>query len=165
MNYGFSVVEPKEPGRPSPTATWTLFATPSQVGETFSAPADVLPEFNQVLTAPNSIAFNLHCCGSNGLTLTSPPRLNQSTIGQDIVTVTRIAPNLGPNLFGYQITEITQTVDELMLEQVSSNLFRGNGSHTVRIYGVPIPEPTTFSTAIVLLLLFNHKSRIRLPRI
>ena len=127
MRYGFAVLQPGNPDRPPPAVTWELFATPDQVGQTFSVPADLLPVFDEFLTNGNTVGFNLYCCGSNGQALTSPPRLNH-TDTSDIVTINRIAPNLGPNLFGYRITDITQTIDELEFTAITPSLFRGSGA-------------------------------------
>jgi hypothetical protein len=54
------------------------------------------------------------------------------------VIINRIAPNLGPNLQWYYITDVTQTIDELTITPKPGNRTDRSGAFTVRIYGEPV---------------------------
>jgi hypothetical protein len=128
-------------GAPAPIgerAEWSITASPSEVAEAFSMPSSLVPYFNTVLSYPGTnVTGYLSCCsGSNGL-ITSD-NLTHGT-QMDRVRVNRIAPVLGQNFFGYHITGLTMTIDELSYTQVSSNQYRTDAEYTARIYGVPVP--------------------------
>jgi hypothetical protein len=152
-----------EPTMPFTFVPWTLIATWDDVGKTFSAPTDLLPIFNEHLTNPGTIFVQVNCCGGGSHDFFSPPLLNTGQTIDDPVIITRIAPNLGPNLFGYQITDVTQTIDELTITQVSGNRYNRRGTHTIRIWGEPIPEPHT-CLLIVTGFLFCYCLRVRVAR-
>lgn len=150
-----------EPTMPFTFVPWTLIATQSDVGKTFSAPTDLLPFFNDHLTNPGTIFVQINCCGGGSHDFFSPPLLNTGQTIDDPVIITRIAPNLGPNLFGYRITDVTQTIDELTITHVSGTRYNRHGTHTIRIWGEAIPEPHIW-VLIGTGVLFCQLLRIRL---
>jgi hypothetical protein len=153
--FDFDVLILADPLPPQITAEWSFFGAPTDVGSTFVMPKELLPNFSTVLTHPQRIFGALSIFFNH--TFDSPPKLNFTTTNQDVVTVTRVAPNLGPNLAGYRLTNITQTIDELQYTNVTPSRFRGSGAHTIRIYGEVIPEPASFLyvASVVVLFLFT----------
>jgi hypothetical protein len=139
---------------------WLVRATQDDVGKTFSAPSDLLRIYNQYLTSPEFVFVSLTCCDTTAHSFGSPPTLNFGTTG-GFVTVTRVAPNLGPNLSRYVLTDLTQTIDEVTITPVADRYNR-SGAHTVRIYGEAIPEPATFLLISMCLPLCRRLRRIRL---
>ncbi|HEX2474674.1 MAG TPA: hypothetical protein VHK01_08010, partial [Lacipirellulaceae bacterium] len=61
--------------------------------------------------------------------------------------ITRHFPRLGLGLAGYDLTDITHTIDTIEYYQ-QANRFYSRQAHTVRLFGEPIPKPAS----IVLLL-------------
>ena len=57
-------------------------------------------------------------------------------------------PRLGPGLTGYIVTDVAQTVDSINWFMVNTSLV-GEARQTVRIYGVTVPEPATWSLVII----------------
>jgi hypothetical protein len=92
---------------------WELIATPADEGMTFSAPANLRPFYNAQLTSPEQIFVVVNCCGGSSRDFFSPTLLNTGSPIMNPVIVNRIAPNLGPNLHGYYLTDVTQTIDQL----------------------------------------------------
>ena len=128
---------------------WQLFATQADVGKTFSVPRELLPIYNQHLTGIEPEFVALTCCEDIQHGFVTPPRLNQTFVDGPISNM-RVAPNLGPNLSGYFLTDVTQTIDAITITHVSDTRDNRSGAHTVRIYGEPIPEPATSLLLIVL---------------
>jgi hypothetical protein len=143
------------------TSFWNLVATQSDVGKTFSAPFNLLPIYAERLTSPATIFVQINCCGGGSRDFFSPPLLNTGTTIPDPVLITRVAPNLGPNLVGYRVTDVTQTIDEITITQVSGDRYNRHGTHTIRIWGDRIPEPTS-SLLLVFACIFLGSLRIRL---
>jgi hypothetical protein len=136
--FSFSTLVPVPFPSTFPRAEWDVFATPADVGKTFNMPAALVPEFNAILTSPLDIYGTMRCCGQGGGgNFYDTHRLNGGVV--DILTVDRFAPSRGPNLNGYRVTAITQTVDSLVYEQIDPQTWRGNGTHTVSVYGEPVP--------------------------
>ena len=74
--------------------------------------------------------------------------------------VIRHVPAVGPNLIGYEISKITQTLNSLDIIQQSPTRFRLDAVSTLHIYGGAIPEPST-----LVLTAFAHCAlRVRQPR-
>jgi hypothetical protein len=140
-----------------PSVEWSLPVVQSDVGQTFSVPPNLIPTFNSALTNIGEIGARTLFVVNNAIDggtvytvgLTYGTQMN-------VPSVTRLAPILGPNFSGYRITDITQTIDELTIEQLSTNLYREQGAHTVRIYGEPIPEPQSFALMLSAVLLGNQ---------
>jgi hypothetical protein len=146
--FGFDLLRIATPTTPELQAEWSVFAAPADLGRTFAMPSELIPNFNPILTHPETIFGTLSLFGDASHNFVSPPKLNQTNTGGDFITVTRVAPNLGANLFGYKVTGITQTIDDLTFTQIGSNLYSGTAAHTVHIYGEPVPEPATFLVAV-----------------
>jgi hypothetical protein len=144
-----------------PLSEFFILATQADVGRTFSAPDNLLPIYNEQLTRTGLIFPGMACCEGTVHRFISPPRLNEGNTGGDFVIVTRIAPNLGPNLFGYRITDVTQTIDDITITHVSDVRYNRSGAHTVRIYGVPIPEPSTWLLIIGFMLCYCFQVPVR----
>jgi hypothetical protein len=148
-----------------PRTSWQVFATQAQVGQTFSAPSELLSMYDQYLTSPELVLVNMTCCSDTANTFGTPPTLNVGSTGEEtFIRVTRIAPNLGPNLVGYYLTGVTQTIDNITITPVpgSGGLFNRSGAHTVRIYGEFIPEPSSSVLGILILLGWSSLG-VRLP--
>jgi hypothetical protein len=95
---------------------WDIVATAADLGATFHAPSELLPLYNRTLNQPGPVWADMRCCGGG----------NQ---GQ-----------FAGGLYGYRITDVTQTIDEFAYEQVEmTNRYRAKGKHTARIYGFEIP--------------------------
>jgi hypothetical protein len=118
---------------------WELIATPADEGMTFSAPAELLPFYNAQLTSPETILVQVNCCGGSSRDFFSPPLLNTGQPIMNPVIINRIEPNLGPNLHGYYLTDVTQTIDALDITPVAGGGTDRHGAFTVSIYGEPIP--------------------------
>ena len=118
---------------------WELIATPADEGMTFFAPEELLPFYNAQLTSPGQIFVVVNCCGGSSRDFVSPSLLNTGQPIMDPVIIDRIAPNLGPNLYGYYLTHVTQTIDELTITPKPGNRTDRHGAFTVSIYGEPIP--------------------------
>jgi hypothetical protein len=122
---------------------WELTATPADEGMTFSAPAELLPFYNAQLTSPDHIFVQVSCCGGSSRDFISPPLLNTGQPIMDPVIINRIAPNLGPNLHGYYLTDVTLTIDALDITPAPNNRTNRHGAFTYSIHGEPVPEPAT----------------------
>jgi hypothetical protein len=116
-----------------------LIATPADEGMTFSAPAELLPFYNAQLTNPGQILVQVNCCDGSSRDFFSPPLLNTGQPTMNPVIINRIAPNLGPNLHGYYLTNVTQTIDALTITPAPGNHTDRHGAFTVSIYGEPVP--------------------------
>jgi hypothetical protein len=141
---------------------WGVLATQNDVGKTFFAPSDLLQIYNEHLTSPEFLFVSLTCCGATAHSFGAPPALNFGNVGRPFVTVTRVAPNLGPNLVGYVLTDLTQTIDDITITHVSDMRYNRSDAHTVRIYGEVVPEPATLLLVSTSLLFCRHSRRIRL---
>lgn len=118
---------------------WELVATPADAGKTFSVPPALLPYMNAHLTSPTQITVLVNCCGGSSRNFGSPPLLNTGQPIKDPVIINRIAPNLGPNLHGYYLTNVTQTIDALTITPKPGDRTDRHGAFTVSIYGEPVP--------------------------
>jgi hypothetical protein len=134
---------------------WLFFATQADVGKTFSAPTELLPLYNQRLMSDELAFVYLTCCETNQHGIVIPPLHNQNII-DGFISAVRLAPSLGPNLSGYRITDITQTIDDITITHVADIRYNRSGAHTIRIYGEPVPEPTAFVLGL-LGLAFNRR--------
>jgi hypothetical protein len=146
-------------------AGWSQPITTSDIGKTFNMPMDVLDNLSPILTSSEAsfgMSFQLFSIGPGGPNLFGRVSSAQLTNG-DLLNnpqVIRHAPKLGPNLSGYTISSITQTLNSLVITQQSSTRYLLNAETTVHMYGAPVPEPPT-----LLLIVFAHcLLRIRLPR-
>jgi hypothetical protein len=147
-----------------PGSQWQMFLTQGDEGNTFSAPSTLLAIYDQYLTSGDSVFVDLTCCEGIAHGFVSPPAINFGHMEGDSLTVTRIAPNLGPNLIGYRLTDITQTIDDITITPIpgSGGLYNRSGAHIVRIYGDVIPEPVTMALGLIGFMLSVCSLRIRL---
>jgi hypothetical protein len=67
----------------------------------------------------------------------TPFRAPETSLGG--IVMDRFVPVLGPALVGYKITDITRTIDQFELVQVSGPNYAQLGMQTIRIHGEPIP--------------------------
>lgn len=107
FSFAAGVSQPGQPGG-GPYVEWPLSVVPGDVGQTFSVPVDLLTMFNLVLTHPGEVVVRTSFVVNHTAdhrTAYPPALTNGSQI--DVPSVTRIAPVLGPNFFGYHITDIT----------------------------------------------------------
>jgi hypothetical protein len=146
-------------------AAWSQVITQSDVGHTFPMPAELLDDF-VVLTSANSnllLHFQLSSIGPggpSGVGLVPSGVFTEGSLRNN-PQVIRHAPVLGPNLTGYTISSITQTLESLTINQIGSNFYQLDAVSTFRIYGAVVPEPPS----LVLLVLAHCVLRIRLPRV
>jgi hypothetical protein len=63
--------------------------------------------------------------------------------------VARFVPVLGPNLSGYHVTGITQTIDSINFIPITASRYRAEASSTIRVYGEVVPESATWILAMV----------------
>jgi hypothetical protein len=137
ITYGFaSFITPGG----GPVVDWSVQVMPSDVGQIFSAPTGLLPDFDLVLSHPGHIGVSTSFIVNNtgDVRTAYTPALTFGS-SSSVPSVLRTAPVLGPNFFAYRITGITMEIDKLKIEEFSSGRFRAEGEHTVRIYGEPIP--------------------------
>jgi hypothetical protein len=134
MNYGigFTIRE-----SPSTGAGWSISGGISDIAQSFDLPSNLLPSFNNVLTHNGPVDGNMNCCNGDVGTINSGGLTNGTQ--QDKVMITRFVPPLGLNFFGYQITNLTMTIDRLEWIPISSSQFRAETGYTARIYGTPEP--------------------------
>jgi hypothetical protein len=147
-----------------PFVEWSLPVVPTDVDRTFSVPPDLLPTFNALLGNPAVIGVRTGFSVNNAIDRRTvyTPAITFGT-STDVPSVTRLAPILGPNFTGYRITDITQTIDELVIEQISSTRYRERGAHTIRIYGERVPEPSSlWLVGIAHLLCYTLRIRLSL---
>jgi hypothetical protein len=137
---GFTIRE-----SPSTGAGWSISGGISDIGQSFDLPSNLLSSFNIVLTHNGPVDGNMNCCNGDVGTINSGGLTNGTQ--QDKVMITRFVPPLGLNFFGYQITNLTMTIDRLEWIPISSTEFRGETAYTARIYG--IPEPFTVGLAMI----------------
>jgi hypothetical protein len=155
MNYGIGFnITPPPVGR----AGWSLAAGIEDIGHEFPVPTDRLTDFNFVLTYNGFVGGNMNCCSGDVGVITSAGFTDGTQ--RDKVMITRFVPPLGLNFFGYQVTNLTMTIDRLEWIPISASQFSAETAYTARIYG--IPEPIGHCLAMVGFGLFA--SRIRLPR-
>jgi hypothetical protein len=88
-------------------------------------------------------------------TWTNPPGFTQK--------INTYVPQLGPGFKGYEITSITQTIDNAALS-FANNSFHGNIKQTVRIYGnVIVPEPSTLGLGVLAVAALPARRRKSVP--
>jgi hypothetical protein len=123
---------------------WSFFATPDDVGRTISVPGELLADFDTVLTYPGTdnsgaMTYNAEVGSIFSSGLTNGTQMDRAMID-------RIAPVLGLNFSGYNISNLTATVDELVFSGPPGPV-TNQGKWSVRIFGVPIPAlPGDFNT-------------------
>jgi hypothetical protein len=84
-------------------------------------------------------------------TWTNPPGFTQK--------LNTYVPQLGPGFTGYEITSISQTINNAALT-FENNSYHGNIKQTVRIYGnVLVPEPSTFALCVLTLTALPTRRR------
>jgi hypothetical protein len=136
MEFRFGARAADEDGEPS--ALWQLPVTTSDVGQTFNVPTNLLNDFNVVLTSSAIIAIGT-AFGDTPQTILSGQFTHGTTT--DVPSVERFVPVLGINLSGYQVTNITQTIDEIIVTPIPPRRFSIHGEHTIQIFGYVVPEP------------------------
>jgi hypothetical protein len=154
---GKAFVNPTQPGAffasafdPLTNRSYSMggeLASEAEVGHVFTATPDVFEVFERVLTSPVP----------SGLGFSTIEQFNEFSIPSAVGYVkyplpfqlswNRHAPVLGPNLSGYDITEITLTVDRFDVITITpSNPPVGShrGQLTFRVFGEVVPEPATW---------------------
>jgi hypothetical protein len=144
-----------------PRAEWLLPVTPSDIGETFDVPTHLLDEFNIVLGSSAIIGITTQF-GQSPRTIHSG-NFTHGTM-MDVPSVERFVPVLGENLSGYRITNITQTIDELVITPIPPRESQIHGEHTIRIFGYAVPEPGAAVLFVAGSLLVSASLWIRGPR-
>lgn len=106
------------------------------VGMTFAASPEVLAGMEEALT--NGGRFGIDSQAN------APPASAHAdliwTIDPPNWEITRHVPRLGLGLQGYDLTDITHTIDKIEYYQ-QANRFYSRQEHTIRLFGEPIPEP------------------------
>jgi hypothetical protein len=143
---------------PVVAASWLFMAGISDVGQERAVPTDLLPAFADILTFDGFLIGSMGCCSGDVGTINSGGLTNGTQ--QDKVMITRSVPPLGLNFVGFQITNLTMTIDRLEWIPISSNQFRAETAYVARIYGVP----EAFAVAHALVGSILAALRIRLPR-
>jgi hypothetical protein len=127
-------------------------------------PPDVLDDFAAALTSPAlfGLGFQLRSIGPGGPVLSGDVPSSVLTNGSltNNPQVIRHVPALGPNLVGYEISNITQTLNNLEIIQQSATRYLLTANSTFHVYGVAIPEPST----LVLLAIAHCTLRVRLTK-
>jgi hypothetical protein len=159
MEFTFLVNTATAGGRPR--AEWNLPVTASDVGKSFDVPADLLDDFNTVLGSSVNIGITTQF-GQTPRTIHSGNFTHGTT--HDVPSVERFVPVLGENLSGYRITNITQTIDELVVTPIPPRRFSLSGEHTIRIFGYAVPEPSATVLFAGGSLIVSASLRIRGPR-
>lgn len=127
-----------------------------QFGETMPADGTTYTADDQMVIAMRSCLTNSSCqlnfitsdefAGKVDIlpdgfwTWTNPPGFTQK--------IFTFVPQLGPGFTGYQITNITQTINNANLT-FSNGSYHGNIKQTVRFYGEAVPEPTACMLALI----------------
>jgi hypothetical protein len=134
-------------GTPDGNALWSLPISANDVGTTFVMPPHTLDNFAAVLTHPVffGLVIALESVGPTGPELSGRVSSSDLTHGNlfNNPQVIRHVPASGPNLTGYAISNITQTLNSLDIVEQSPNRFRLDAVSTLHIYGTAIPEPST----------------------
>jgi len=112
-------------------------ATDNDVGQTFAADLQTVQAINSFLTqgdGPAPAWVRAHTQSERVFTVTADAKHYQTGTGNLLVDVDRIAPGKGENLYGYQITDITQTIDFVRVFG-GAGIWVHSGEQTIRIYG------------------------------
>jgi hypothetical protein len=155
IRYEISFTNQDFPAPVGSRAEWSILAGPINIGQTFSIPSNLIPFFNNVLTYSGPVLGRMICCSGD---VGEIHNIIDNEMGT--VIVDRTVPILGPNLFGYHVSNLTMTIDQLDLVPIGGGRFSGPTTYTVRIFG--IPEPLAIAQS--LLGMFFVALRIRLPR-
>jgi hypothetical protein len=159
MGFDFNAFTANASGLPR--AEWHLPVLASDVGQTFDVPVDLLDDFNTVLTSPVTIGITTQF-GQSSKTILSGQFTNGTMT--DVPSVKRFVPVLGENLSGYRITNIAQTIDELVVTPIPPRDFQIHGEHTIRIFGYVVPEPSAAMLFAGASLIVRALLRVRGPR-
>ena len=135
---------------------WDEFYTAADVGHTFHAPPADLDLLDDPFTSSDVVFGGFIGPGAQG----SIGTLSQWLAHQDGhmgVTYTQYVPILK----NYPVTDITRTIDNLLLVELVSDHFQFGGTQTIRLYSELVPEPsaTTFSLIGTLLILHRRPTR------
>jgi hypothetical protein len=125
---------------------WGIFAqtaTMEDVGKTFPAPLEAIPDFQFGLTRQTHFDMVLNFNRSEAFIGSEALEDMHFETNLGAIIMDRYAPVLGPALVGYTITDITRTIDRFELLHVSGPNYAQFGTQTIRIYGDAIPEPGT----------------------
>ena len=141
-------------------AEWSVLLQESDVGRTFDLPPTLLPNFNAALTYSGDLTIVTLFHGGDPRTIYSAALTYGSQI--DVPSVARIAPVLGKNLSGYELSNITQTIDSIDVTAIAANRFSIRADHTIRIFGQTIPEPGAVDLFVLGLAVLHVRLRIRL---
>lgn len=121
---------------------WDVY--PTDVGKTFEVPQESLAT-NELTDGKPGGGFHAFCCniepnsfGGQSIDQSGTYPWGNST---GSITITRHVPLIGSELYGYQITSITDTLDEFTFTTRTSphGIDTTTGKSTIRIYGDPIP--------------------------
>ena len=120
--------------------------TPADIGQTFSTDPENLARFNEILTVTSRtiLVDSYHGIASlpreaavheffDGPFMDDFPATPIPESNQFIMKA--FVPNLGPNLSGYRITDVRQTIDGMTTRQLNDNTFvywAGHNSHLWR---------------------------------
>src|SRR5687768_17578990 len=112
------------------------FYDAADVGMTFEASPEVLAGIEEALTNAGHFAIDT---GNN-----APPQSFRAdriwTLDRADWEITRHVPRLGDGLSGYDLSAITQTIDQISYQQIGIEIF-STQRHSIRMFGEPIPEP------------------------
>jgi hypothetical protein len=124
-------------------------ATDADVGRTFTADVQNLELMNSFLTQGEGSAtawVRAHTQSERTFHVTSDAKYYQTGTTVLLVEVDRIAPSRGENLYGYQITDVTQTIDFVRASGSPDTFFVHAGEQTIRIYGDAVdPVPGDYN--------------------
>lgn len=141
---GFSFILHDQPT--NDTAQWSQVLTTADVGHTFAASADVVADFAAIALAPQIyLTMNIGPQPSGPIPLMDlqpPPPINDIPVGTLFVA----------DVADYVISGINRVVDEVVIEWVPSGVgehYLIGGAQTVRLYGMLIPEPSSFVLLLV----------------
>jgi hypothetical protein len=135
----------------------------TDVGQTFSAPAELIPDFNAALTSTGDLTVSAQFTTSAGnmgdIKISYSSAVTSGSLRESL-PVARFVPTLGPNLSGYHITGITQTVDSINFIPITASRYRAEASSTIRVYGEVVPEPATCILALAIIVpVVAHRKR------
>lgn len=133
---------------------------PANLGTTITVPSEMVSDFDDFLKLPTAYFYtDIGFSSFNGEGYLDDLLTNGWTRGP----IVRHVPRLGPGLVGYDVTEITVTVDSLTLFKAPNNpdLYVHGGQHTIRIYGNALPEPAAAALAAVAALVEGRRMRRR----
>jgi hypothetical protein len=119
------------------------------VGMTFNATSEFVEAVEFALRQASG-SFRLTCCFTPFAH--SADELWRTDWEHSDITIQQFVPRLGHGLNGYELTAMTQTIDRIEYIQAGRDI-NALVEHTIRLYGLGIPEPTT---SILLLLCAVH---------